>query len=65
MNHIDEIEQIKHHPYWKRFVMKEYLPPQCVRCELMTVCDGGCREAAHIVGGEVDSQDPVLLPGFD
>jgi radical SAM protein with 4Fe4S-binding SPASM domain len=61
LNHFREIEQVKTHPYWRRFTMKDYLPPQCGPCALASQCDGGCREAAHIVGGAVDSLDPVLI----
>jgi hypothetical protein len=27
----------------------------------MGECDGGCREAAHIIGGNTDAVDPLLL----
>ncbi len=60
MDHVSEIEKVKDNPYWKRFVFKDYLPKECSACREMLNCDGGCREAAHIVGGEVDSVDPVL-----
>jgi radical SAM protein with 4Fe4S-binding SPASM domain len=61
LNHVSEIEKVKDHPYWKRFVAKDYLPKACGLCREIGSCDGGCREAAHIVGGELDSVDPVLL----
>lgn len=60
LNHISEIDKVKDHPYWRRFVMKDYLPAPCMGCPHMSDCDGGCREAAHIAGGELDSMDPVL-----
>ena len=60
LEHVREIEKVKDNPYWKRFVFKDYLPKACSGCGEMLHCDGGCREAAHIVGGEVDSVDPVL-----
>jgi radical SAM protein with 4Fe4S-binding SPASM domain len=60
LEHISEIEKVKDNPYWKKFVFKEYLPGVCGACPEMFNCDGGCREAAHIVGGEIDSVDPVL-----
>lgn len=60
LHHIREIEKLKFHPYWKAFVMKEYLPCQCINCKDITSCDGGCREAAHIAGGLVDAIDPLL-----
>ncbi|MGD0093954.1 MAG: radical SAM protein [Planctomycetota bacterium] len=62
LNHFREIEQVKLHPYWKRFTQKDYLPRSCAPCSLAGQCDGGCREAAHIVGGQPDSPDPVLMP---
>jgi radical SAM protein with 4Fe4S-binding SPASM domain len=64
LNRVREIERVKTHPYRRRFTMKDYLPPSCVPCARAGQCDGGCREAAHIVGGALDSPDPVLLnPG--
>lgn len=60
LNHISEIEKIKIHPYWKTFVMKQYHPAMCAGCKLLYDCDGGCREAAHIFSGEIDSPDPLL-----
>ena len=60
MDHVSEIEKVKDNPYWKRFVFKNYLPKECSGCGEIFNCDGGCREAAHVVGGEVDSVDPVL-----
>ena len=60
LEHVSEIEKVKDNPYWKKYVFKEYLPIVCGNCPEMLNCDGGCREAAHIVGGEIDSVDPVL-----
>jgi len=60
--HWREIDTLKADPYWRRFTMKDYLPRECAGCADMGACDGGCREAAHIVGGQVDSVDPVLAP---
>lgn len=60
LEHFDEVEKLKENPYWKRFVQKDYLPAHCSGCDLMFDCDGGCREAAHICGGSVDSPDPLL-----
>ncbi|MBI5218380.1 MAG: radical SAM protein [Bacteroidia bacterium] len=59
--HFSEIENLKNHPYWKTFVMKDYKPAMCKDCELLYDCDGGCREAAHIVSGDVCSPDPLFL----
>ena len=60
LNHFRELDQVKRHPYWKRFILKDYLPKACAGCGQMATCDGGCREAAHICGGELDSLDPAL-----
>lgn len=58
--HFRDIEGLKHDPYWKSFVMKDYLPSGCRSCRWTNSCDGGCREAAHIVGGRIDSPDPLF-----
>lgn len=58
--HVSEIEKLKTHPYWRRFTQRDYLPKSCGGCTQAVDCDGGCREAAHIVGGAVDSPDPLL-----
>ncbi len=47
--------------YWQRFMCKDFLPKECSGCMLSLQCDGGCREAAHIVGGSLASKDPLLL----
>ncbi len=60
LNHYQDVKALKTDPYWKKMVMKEYLPSSCYSCEEMCQCDGGCREAAHIVGGAIDSKDPIL-----
>ncbi|MCU0722918.1 MAG: SPASM domain-containing protein, partial [Planctomycetes bacterium] len=60
LNHVSEIGKVKDHPYWRRFTRKDYLPSACHGCADRTRCDGGCREAAHIVGGAPDSPDPLL-----
>jgi len=61
--HVDSVNALKTHPYWKRFVMKDYLPRACSGCPRMLGCDGGCREAAHIAAGAVDAPDPLLAAG--
>jgi radical SAM protein with 4Fe4S-binding SPASM domain len=55
-----EMDALSAHPYWRRFVFKDYLPEACSACPLIGECDGGCREAAHICGGHLDSPDPLL-----
>lgn len=61
--HVKEIEKAKDHPYWRQFALKDYLPSQCSGCAAMGRCDGGCREAAHIWSGQVDSLDPLHVNG--
>jgi radical SAM protein with 4Fe4S-binding SPASM domain len=58
---ISKIEEVKQNDYWKKFVLKKYHPDMCVGCDLLYDCDGGCREAAHIFVGEVNSPDPLLM----
>jgi len=60
--HWREVGQVAEHPYWRRFVDKAFLPGGCLRCEHSFRCDGGCREAAHIVGGKLEALDPLLSP---
>lgn len=60
LSHIDQVEEIGHDAYWKRFLSKEYLPEACLDCEKIAECDGGCREAAHITGGELTAPDPLF-----
>ncbi len=61
LNHINDWKNLKKNEYWNTFTMKRYLPSECGGCNHMLICDGGCREAAHISGGSVDSVDPVLV----
>lgn len=60
--HISNVEALKDDPYWKTFVFKEYLPAACGGCAWDSDCDGGCREAAHIVHGDVASPDMLFDP---
>lgn len=60
LDHISRWRDLKYNGYWKTFTMRSYLPPECGGCRLKLDCDGGCREAAHITGGRVDSTDPLL-----
>ncbi len=46
--------------YWQRFKQRDFLPDSCSSCALSLHCDGGCREAAHITGGTLSSEDPVF-----
>ncbi|MBN2681046.1 MAG: radical SAM protein [Bacteroidales bacterium] len=60
LEHISEIEKLKHNPYWKHFVFREYHPQMCESCTLISNCDGGCREAAHVYRGKLTSNDPLF-----
>ncbi|HBS87107.1 MAG: hypothetical protein A2W91_02725 [Bacteroidetes bacterium GWF2_38_335] len=63
LNHISDIENLKHNDYWKHFVFKEYHPEMCKECGLLFNCDGGCREAAHVYRGKLICNDPVFEAG--
>jgi radical SAM protein with 4Fe4S-binding SPASM domain len=60
LEHVDQLERVKDHPYWRRFILKDFLPPACAGCREIGRCDAGCREAAHIFGGSLDALDPLL-----
>ena len=64
LHHVREIEKVKTDAYWRRFTQKDYLPSACNSCDSISSCDGGCREAAHIVGGALDAPDPLLRLGY-
>jgi radical SAM protein with 4Fe4S-binding SPASM domain len=59
--HFSEFESLKSDEYWKRFTQKDYVPSSCSDCNMLCDCDCGCREAAHVFSGKLDSQDPVLI----
>lgn len=56
--HWSRIEHLRLHPYWKRFALGGNLPAVCGSCT--RDCDGGCREAAHVMNGRTDSPDYLL-----
>lgn len=56
-----EIQSIEKNEYWQRFATRNYLPKKCDGCEHLNICDGGCREAAHVYFGEIDKNDPCML----
>lgn len=56
----DEAEFIENNEYWKRFTDCAYLPEMCSGCKDSDICDGGCREAAHVYCGEIDCEDPIF-----
>ncbi len=60
LGHYRQIEKAIASDYWQTFKNRAYLPQMCHQCLHMLKCDGGCREAAHICGGSLDSPDPVF-----
>lgn len=60
LRHFTEWPELKHDAYWQRFQRKNYLPATCFDCSQKGACDGGCREAAHIVNGAPDALDPLF-----
>ncbi|MCD4701488.1 MAG: SPASM domain-containing protein [Candidatus Aegiribacteria sp.] len=60
LDHFMNWKRLKQNEYWNTFRMRRYLPAECSDCSMKLDCDGGCREAAHITGGKVDSKDPLL-----
>jgi radical SAM protein with 4Fe4S-binding SPASM domain len=60
LTHVRDVLALKDDPYWRAFARQEYLPAACGGCPSRLACDGGCREAAHIAGGAIDSPDPLI-----
>lgn len=56
-----DIHKAMHSEYWERFTCKNFLPKECHCCSLSLECDGGCREAAHLANGRLDSIDPIFV----
>jgi radical SAM protein with 4Fe4S-binding SPASM domain len=55
--HVSRWKELRQHPYWKSFVFRDYHPAMCNACELIHRCDGGCREAAHVLNGSPSDKD--------
>jgi len=63
--HFTEIEKIEQSEYWNKFINSDYTPQMCKDCKHLGVkCDGGCREAANVYYGGIDSQDPCFEEGL-
>ena len=58
--HYTEVDSLLSDPYWVSFQQRSYLPVMCVGCEKVPVCDGGCREAAHVYYGSIADPDPLF-----
>lgn len=56
----DELETLKDNLYWNTFRHREYLPDMCKDCDKTDICDGGCREAAHVYYGKTNDNDPIF-----
>jgi radical SAM protein with 4Fe4S-binding SPASM domain len=56
----NELEKLEKDPYWQRFVNRTYYPKMCDGCKHTDICDGGCREAAHVYYGCPDDNDPCF-----
>lgn len=56
-----EVPDLQNNEYWAKFANRRYLPENCKACAHTDVCDGGCREAAHVYCGSTDSPDPALI----
>ncbi len=63
LGHYSNLEQAIASDYWQKFKKRTYLPDMCRQCRHVLKCDGGCREAAHIVGGSLHACDPLFLDG--
>lgn len=59
----DALEKLRDHPYWKAFQGRDYLPDACRDCDKKVLCDGGCREAAHVFSGSYTDPDPIFDEG--
>ena len=56
----NQIDTLKNNVYWQRFVKRDYFPSMCNGCKHTDICDGGCREAAHVYYGSIDNNDPCF-----
>lgn len=55
-----EISSLEKNDYWRRFTDGDYIPQMCKECKHLDICDGGCREAAHVYHGRIDDPDPCF-----
>lgn len=61
LGHYLGLEKAVASDYWQKFKRRDYLPAMCNKCRHILKCDGGCREAAHIVGGSLNACDPLFI----
>lgn len=63
--HYTELHTLDENDYWRSFRDRDYLPSMCKECDKLDRCDGGCREAAHVYNGYIDSPDPLFIADMD
>lgn len=59
--HWNQWKELSSHPYWQSYINEENLPATCRGCLHTSLCDGGCREAAHVCHGSPNAMDPALV----
>ena len=57
---VKDILSLKENEYWLSFVKSNYIPKMCNECNHRDVCEGGCREAAHVNNGSIFANDPCF-----
>lgn len=55
-----DYKSLSNNPYWLKFRNARYIPAMCSPCNNLEICDGGCREAAHVCFGKVTDNDPLF-----
>ena len=58
--HYSELSSLNTNEYWNRFRNRDYIPDMCKKCDKIEVCDGGCREAAHVFYNSITDNDPIF-----
>lgn len=58
--HYSELNTLGNNEYWLAFQNQNYLPDMCMECDKKDLCDGGCREAAHVMFGKINDIDPIF-----
>ena len=56
----DELSSLLSNEYWNAFRQRRYIPIICETCDKKDICDGGCREAAHVFFGAINDIDPLF-----
>ena len=58
--HYSELSSLNTNEYWNRFRNRNYIPNMCKNCDKIEMCDGGCRESAHVFYGSITDNDPIF-----